>query len=85
MISFLFAYGNYHGEDKWKQKALDWLEATTAENNSITKGFEKLGMENKTAFESQAFIELKTQYCDKKRCLECGVGNAILKMNLNSQ
>ncbi len=24
-------------------------------------------------------IELKTQYCDNRRCLECAIGNAILK------
>ena len=34
---------------------------------------------NKNAFDSQALIELKNEYCSKKRCLECGVGNAVLK------
>jgi len=78
----LFAYGNYHSESRWKQKALDWLEATAAESNSITNNFAKLKVENKTAFDSQSLIELKTQYCDKKRCLECGIGNAILKSGM---
>ncbi len=50
-----------------------------AESNSITKGFQQLGIENKNAFDSQALIELKNEYCNKKRCLDCGVGNAILK------
>lgn len=75
----LFAYGNYHDENNYKQKALKWLEQTAAESNSITKGFQKLGIENKNAFDSQALIELKNEYCNTKRCLECGVGNAILK------
>jgi|CXWL01.1.fsa_nt_gi hypothetical protein len=75
----LFAYGNYHDENKYKEKALKWLEKTGAEKNSITKGFQKLGVENKNAFDSQTLIELKNEYCSKKRCLECGVGNAILK------
>ena len=75
----LFAYGNYHDENKYKDKALKWLEKTVAESNSITKGFQKLGVENKTAFDSQGLIELKNEYCNKKRCLDCGVGNAILK------
>jgi len=75
----LFTYGNYQDENKYKDKALKWLEKTTAESNSITKGFQKLGIENKTAFDSQGLIELKNEYCGKKRCLECGVGNAILK------
>lgn len=75
----LFAYGAYHHEDKYKDKALKWLEKTTAESNSITKGFAKMGIENKNAFDSQALIELKNLYCDKKKCLDCSVGNIILK------
>lgn len=75
----LFAYGSYHDEQKYKDKALKWLEKTAAESNNITKGFQKLGIENKNAFDSQALIELKNEYCNKKRCLDCGVGNAILK------
>jgi len=75
----LFAYGTYHHEEKYKQKALRWLEETPAENNSITKGFQQLTIENKTAFDSQALIELKNEYCNKKRCLDCSIGNAILK------
>jgi hypothetical protein len=75
----LFAYGSYHDEEKYKQKALQWLEEASAENNSITKGFQQLKIGNKNAFDSQALIELKNEYCNKKRCLDCSVGNAILK------
>jgi len=79
VVPVLFAYGNYHNEDKYKEKALQWLEETAAENNNITRGFQQLEVENRNAFDSQALIELKNEYCDKKRCLECGVGNAVLK------
>lgn len=78
VVPLLFAYGNYHQENKYKLKALNWLEATGAETNKITSGFGHLGIENKNAFDSQALIELKNEYCDKKRCLECSVGNSIL-------
>ena len=77
----LFTYGNYHDENKYKEKSLKWLEQTLAESNSITKGFLKLRIENKNAYDSQTLIELKNEYCSKKKCLECGVGNAILKTN----
>ena len=75
----VFAYGNYHDENKYKDKALKWLEQASAESNSITKGFMNLSLENKSAYDSQALIELKNEYCGKRRCLECAVGNAILK------
>lgn len=75
----LFAYGNYHNENKYKEKAIKWLVATPAEGNLITKGYQKLGIENKNASDSQSLIELKNEYCNKKRCLDCSVGNSILK------
>jgi Protein of unknown function (DUF2851) len=75
----LFAYGLYHNEQPVKDKALKWLEETGAEKNSITRGWQELGIANGNAFDSQALVELKTQYCDKKKCLDCAVGNALLK------
>jgi hypothetical protein len=79
IVPVLFAYGLHHKEEKYKIKALDWLEHTGAEENNITNNFASLGLSNKSAYESQAYIELKTQYCDHKHCLKCSVGNAILK------
>ncbi len=75
----LFAYGSYHTENKYKDKALQCLEEIAAEKNLITRGFEQLNIENKNAWDSQALIELKNEYCNRKRCLECSVGNNILK------
>lgn len=85
IIPVLFAYGNYHNEQKYKDRALQWLEETDAENNSITNGFMSTGIENKSAYDSQALIELKNEYCVKKRCLECAVGNGILKSPLQGE
>lgn len=79
IVPVLFAYGTFHQEETYKEKALKWLRETAPEENSITKGFQRLGIATANAAESQALIELKNEYCDKKRCLDCGVGNAILK------
>jgi len=79
VVPVLFAYGQYHKENGYKDKALQWLLEITAEKNAITKGFEQLGVENKNAFNSQSLIQLKNEYCSKKRCLDCAVGNALLK------
>lgn len=75
----LFAYGNYHRHQEYKDKALQWLQEASAENNAIIRGFKNLGIEIKSAAASQALIELKNEYCNIKRCLDCGVGNAIMK------
>ena len=79
IIPMLFAYGSYHDEAGHKEKAFHWLEQLAGENNNIIKQFWKLKIESRTAFDSQALIELKTEYCDRKRCLDCAVGNVILK------
>lgn len=75
----LFAHGLYHNADKQKDKALRWLEETPAEVNNITREFAALGIGAETAYDSQALIELKNGYCSEKRCLECSVGNFLLR------
>jgi hypothetical protein len=79
VVPVLFAYGHYHKEAQYKDKALQWLEEIKAEKNTITSGFTALHIENRTAFDSQALIQLKNEYCDKKRCLDCSVGNKLLR------
>jgi hypothetical protein len=75
----LFAYGSYHKDNSYKEKAIQWLQEIPAEKNLITKGFKELHIDNKNAMDSQALIELKNEYCNKKRCLECSIGNAVLR------
>ena len=79
VIPVLFAFGQYHKENSYKDKALQWLLELNAEKNNVTNGFVALGIENKNAFDSQSLIQLKNDYCNKKRCLDCAVGNALLK------
>lgn len=85
VVPLLFAYGRLHKEDGYKHKALQWLEESAAEKNAIILNWKNSGIEISNAFDSQALLELKTQYCDKKRCLECAVGNALLKGVIKGQ
>lgn len=78
VIPVVYAYGAYHGQVRYTEKAMDWMAALAAEKNSITKGFEALGMANQSAVDSQALIQLKNEYCNQKRCLDCAVGNHLL-------
>ena len=81
VVPTVFAYGLNLKQEKYKTKAISWLEEITAEENTVSKGFAQCGLPVRTAFDSQALIELKTQYCDHKRCLSCSVGNALLRSN----
>lgn len=78
-VPLLFTYGRQQSEAKYCDHALQLLEEIGAEKNNITNAFVALQVENKNAFTSQSLLHLKKNYCDVKRCLECAVGNAILK------
>jgi hypothetical protein len=82
VVPVLFAYGIHHDEKAYREKAISWLEDISAEKNTITKGFEGLNFSNKNAFDSQALIQLKNEYCNKKLCLHCAIGNSLLKKSL---
>ena len=78
VVPLLYAYGKEKGEEKYINRAINFLEHADREKNVITKGFEKLGITNKHAYDSQALIQLKKSYCDKKLCLSCPIGNDVL-------
>jgi len=79
IVPFLFLYGNETGEVVFKDKALGLLEELKPEKNTITRGWDNLGMEADSAYQTQALLQLKNEYCDKRKCLECSIGGAILK------
>jgi hypothetical protein len=83
VVPILFAYGLLHNDELYKNRALNWLDELVPEKNNITKGYEALGIVNKSACDSQALLELKSHYCDRKKCLDCAVGNALLKSSLS--
>ena len=78
----LFAYGKLQGDEAQSDKAIEWLHHVAAESNQVTQVFKIAGLPIQSAFDSQAFIHLKKEYCDPVRCLECAVGGAILKGRL---
>ena len=79
IIPVLFAYAIYHSDERMKDKCLQWLEALLPEKNTITNKWTSFKVSNANAMESQALIELKNNYCNEKRCLECSVGNVLLR------
>ncbi len=79
IVPVLFAYGLYTREQQWKEKAISFLNEISPEQNNITKTWQHLNVKNTNALDSQALLELKKFYCDERRCLECAVGNKLLK------
>ncbi len=76
---FLFCYGRAKKDNRLQERALDLLEALPAESNKIIRRWQEAGLRATSAYHSQAMIQLKQQYCDQRRCLQCAIGNALLK------
>jgi hypothetical protein len=75
----IYAYGWYKGINSLKEKAIDLISNTKSERNHIISKWSDLGVDSQTSFDSQALIELKTMYCDLKKCLNCSIGNKLLR------
>ena len=78
-IPMLFAYGRHTTKEVLCDRAFDFLEQIKAENNYIIRMWQQVGLPVKTAGDSQALIQLKKEYCDKKDCLRCRFGYEYLK------
>ena len=74
VIPLLFAYGRYKGDDNLCDRAFDLLDQLKAEDNHIVRMWRECGLKVENAGDSQALIQLKNQYCDRKDCLHCRIG-----------
>ena len=79
VVTFLYAYGLHKGNRVLCARAGSFLEELKAENNYITRMWEQCGMKASNAADSQALIQLKKEYCDKKKCLYYRIGYEYLK------
>ena len=78
-IPMLFAMGRHRQKEELCDRAFDLLEQLKAENNHIIRMWQECGLQVKSAGDSQALIQLKKEYCDRKDCLRCRFGYEYLK------
>jgi hypothetical protein len=81
IIPFLFIYGKAKDLPELQERALNLLESIKPEKNSIIEKWSELGVKEENAFYTQALIQLKNNYCDSKKCLNCQIGNNIIRTN----
>lgn len=75
----LFAYGRYTMNEDMAERAFSLLEAVPAERNYITRCWARAGIRVSHAADSQALIQLRQTYCDRKDCLRCRFGSEYLR------
>jgi len=78
VIPFLFAYSIKKDNPEMLERAYSLLERIAPEQNSIIEKWKQMGVNIQNGYDTQALLELKKQYCDEKKCLQCGIGYKLL-------
>jgi len=78
VIPIIFFYGRVHNNIILCERALGFFEEIKPEENSIISDWRKTGIEACSASDSQALIQLRNEYCRKRRCLECRIGTRLI-------
>lgn len=79
VIPFLFAHHRFFGNENQLEQTLALLEELPFEDNKRTRDFSHTPFPRKNAMDSQALLELSQYYCSSKRCLECAIGERIVR------
>ncbi len=78
VLPFYYFYHRSKGK-LHNDEIMDRMRQLPPEKNSITQYFKSIGGMVECALDSQAYISLKKEYCDLKKCLLCAVGQSLLK------
>ena len=79
IVPMMVAYGKAKDDQRYVDRAVQLLQETASEENNIIRSWHSLGLTSKSAFDSQALIELHNSFCVRRRCLDCNIGFALLK------
>lgn len=79
LVPVLYAYGRHNAKEELCERALRFLQELRSEENIIIRQWREVGIIASSAGDSQALIQLRHEYCDKKKCLHCRFGYEYLK------
>lgn len=79
VIPLLVAYSRQVDDQLFMDRALSLLGQLPPENNVIIRNWKNLGMNPKSAFDTQALLQLNNNYCLKRKCLNCNIGVALIR------
>ena len=78
IIPLQFAYQKSQGKEI-SEDIMTLLSKIAPEKNAILDKFALFDVKSSNAFEAQALLQLKNEYCNNKKCLQCAVGLNLLK------
>lgn len=74
----LYAYGQERGDARLQDLAVDILQKLRPERNHVTDIFVRAGQCPTDAFTTQAYLQLRNEYCQTRKCLYCRIGHRLL-------
>ncbi|SDI08468.1 Protein of unknown function [Flavobacterium omnivorum] len=78
IIPLQFAFAKSQGKEI-TEDLINLLNGLNPEKNAIIDKFSSFGIVSKSAFDTQSLLQLKKEYCNKSRCLECALGLELIK------
>ncbi|RDV16076.1 DUF2851 family protein [Pontibacter diazotrophicus] len=80
-VPLLAAYASYSDNRLYLEKAVSLLEELKEASNKITRHYEDLGWQAKSAADNQAALSLYKRYCAPVNCMHCAIGNKVMKQS----
>src|SRR5690606_4903858 len=80
IIPLKFSYAKFQGHNI-DDLIINLMESISSEKNSIVEKFNSIKQVSTSALQSQGLLQLKDDYCNKNKCLQCAIGNSLLHGN----
>lgn len=82
VVPVIFTYGRRRDAAEICERAVSFLEDIRPESNAVIEDWKTAGIEAGSAFDSQALIQLRNEYCRKRRCLDCRIGSKLISLGI---
>lgn len=83
LINFIsplyYAISSRRGDLDMAERAFKIMESLSPERNSLISQWDSLGLKSDNALRSQALLQLRKEYCDRRKCLSCRFGHSLLR------
>jgi hypothetical protein len=78
IIPFRFAYAKSIGKEN-TEELVALMQQAAPEKNAIIDKFRTFKIAPQSAYDTQSLLQLKNEYCNHKRCMQCALGLELLK------
>ena len=77
ILPIKFAFGHVHG-NIIPELLVGLASEIISEKNTIIDKFNGIGLVSSNSYQSQALLQLKKEYCNTNKCLNCAIGQKLI-------